>query len=632
MCFFGFSARVRLILIITRDSIMTSVSQSVLLRLVLLHCFLSLSLTAAAEGPLIGVHVAETGPEHYAERMDAANDLGIKLIRVPVDWNQLEPTQGLYNTVYVSQVKSRVAYAQSLSQRVVMMLGQSPEWAHVENGTPSYPPTEEHYQNYADAMKHIHSQLVDPTDEVQIDAATIMAWEVWNEPNAIEFWPTHNKRSADVFVLIDLAAAAEYTALLGKTYDTVKAAFPDLLILGGSLASADIDYLDAMYKAGAAGKFDHLSLHPYTRVDEEPGPNLGRSQYPDQCNESDGLAPPWCYKKGVERIRQVLDAKGDSGKQIWFTEFGTSSGAEYGDAGGKVRQQEHMKRALDILSEWFSMDDAMKIPVAIAYRLEDRVEQDNDDLFGLYNEGLSVTKPVAQEITKRVDVQGKLITCDTTTITLPHNQWSLLSLPCSVPSGVKISDLLGDDISLNGQPGIYRTHWIIYTYDSQERSYKDPGINGVLVSGQGFWFIQLSGGEVTLDLPSGSQVVSSHLPGGACQSQLGCVGLALSGATNSGIYWNLLGNPFSSNVVLDKLSVLTSSSPCGVLEEGCNLNEASDNNILSNTLWNYTAGEYKELTGAAIINSWTGFWAAELPAAAGKSPVLQVPVPSPGGP
>lgn len=605
---------------------MSGISKSILLRLMLLHYLLSLSLIAVAEGPLIGVHVAETSFKHYAERLDAANDLGIKLVRVPVDWNQLEPTEGAYNAIYVSQVKNRIAHAQGQSQRVVMMLGQSPEWAHVANGTPSYPPTENHYQDYADAMKYIHSQLVDPNDGVQIDAATIMAWEVWNEPNVIEFWPTHNKRSSDVFVLVDLAAAAEYTALLGKTYDTMKAAFPDIPILGGALASADTAYLNAMYDAGAAGKFDHLSLHPYTRVDEEPGPNQGRSQYPDQCNASDNLAPPWCYKKGVENIRQVLDQHGDNSKQIWFSEFGTSSGAEYGDAGSESQQQEHMKRALDILSEWFSQNDAMKIPVAIIYRLEDRSEQGNNDFFGLFNEGLSSKKPVAHEIAKRIDEQGKLITCDTT-ITIPHNQWSLLSLPCSVPSGTKVGDLFGDDINLNGRPGVYRSDWMIYTYDPVAHSYRDPGVNSELVPGQGFWYIQLSGGDVTLDLPSGSQVVSSHLSGKACQSQLGCVGLDLNGSSNAEISWNLLGNPFSSNFVIDKLSILTSSSPCGVQENGCNLNEAAEHNIMHNTFWTYADGGYERLSGAATINSWSGFWAAELPAAVGKSPVLQVPVP-----
>ena len=111
-------------------------SQSIFIRWALLYCLLSFSLTVTAEGPLIGVYIAETEQMHYAERMNAANDLGIKLVRVPVDWNQLESIQGTYNTDYVSRVKSRVAHAQSQSQRVVMMFAQSPEWAHVASSHP----------------------------------------------------------------------------------------------------------------------------------------------------------------------------------------------------------------------------------------------------------------------------------------------------------------------------------------------------------------------------------------------------------------------------------------------------------------------------------------------------------------
>jgi hypothetical protein len=427
-----------------------------------------------------------------------------------------------------------------------------------------------------------------------------------------------------VFVLIDLAAAEEYAALLGITYDTMKQAYPTMTILGGSLASADTEYLDAMYAAWGEGpaKFDHLALHPYSRVDGEAGPHHGKAQYPDQCNASDNLAPPWCYKQGVANIRQLLDAKGHSNKEIWFTEFGTSSSSEYGHAGNEGEQQEHMKRALDILSEWFSMNDAMKIPVAITYRLED----EGSDLFGLYETGLPTAKPVGQEIARRIDSQGKLITCDTT-VNIENAQWTMLSLPCKVPSGKTIEDLFADDVLINGQPGSYDNDWVVYIFNSELSEYEKSGLQDTLVPGQGFWFIQLSGNSVTLDLPPGSQVAPSHVPGGACQSQLGCIGLSLSGAPNDGARWNLLGNPFSAGVVTNKLTVLTNSGACSGLQDGCDLAEAAAANILHDSLWVYNENGYEERTGSMVIDSWDGFWAAELPAAAGLLPSLQVPVP-----
>jgi hypothetical protein len=321
-----------------------------------------------ADGPLIGIHISETQSiASYQNKITVASGLGIKVIRIPVDWNVLGANQDSYDISYIVEIKARVAFAEAQSQKVVMMMSQSPSWSNGGNN-PSFPPTEAHYSDYADAMAFLHAQLIDPTDNYQINTSTIMAWEVWNEPNVIEFWPTKAVRSG-TFVLIDLSAASDYADFLEVTYNTMKSQYPQMTILGGSLASADTDYLNAMYVSwDGVAKFDHLALHPYTRVDDEgdgvSNPHYGKAQYPDQCNIDDTLAPPWCYKQGVENIRQLLDSKGDTTKQIWFTEFGTASDNEFGGAGSVAEQKEHMKRALDILQDWFIDGDAMKIRVA----------------------------------------------------------------------------------------------------------------------------------------------------------------------------------------------------------------------------------------------------------------------------
>lgn len=358
-----------------------------------------------AAAPLIGVHIAETQElTEYQNRMDAANQLGMKVVRVPTDWAHLEPSAGNYNISYINVVKGRIARAQANGQQVVMMLSQSPAWANGGNH-PSYPPLPYHSQDFADAMAFLHGALLDPSDSYTIDEPTILAWEVWNEPNVIDFWPTSSVRSG-TNVLVDLRAANEYADLLEIVYSHMKGKYPALTILGGSLASGDIEYLQAMfnYWSGEA-KFDHLALHPYSKTDEEKGEHFGKTQYPDQCNVSDFLSPPWCYKQGVKNIRQTLDDHGYTNKQIWFTEFGTSSSAEWGYAGSEAEQLEHMRRALNILNEWYANNDSMKIPVAIAYRLQDK----GDDLFGLYDSSLN-PKPVAKEMQQRIDSQGRLIT------------------------------------------------------------------------------------------------------------------------------------------------------------------------------------------------------------------------------
>lgn len=366
--------------------------------------FLTLFKMVSASGPMIGVHISESDLSEYKNKIDKSVQLNIKVIRIPLDWNVLEPTQNNYNTSYINEVKARLSHAQLKGQKAVLMLGQSPSWANGNNHQ-SFPPTSNFYQAFANAMLHLHTALIDPNDTYLINTNSILAWEVWNEPNVVEFWGTHTVR-AGTYVLVHLDAAEEYAALLEICYTTMKSAYSGVTILGGSLASADTDYLQAMYTYwNNDAKFDHLSLHPYSRVDQEAGSNYSRSQYPDQCNESDTLAPPWCYKQGVENIRTLLDNKGDTQKQIWFTEFGTSSLDAWGHARSEVVQREHMYRALNILKDWYKDNDAMKIPIAIAYKLKD----EGTDKFGLYRNDLSI-KPVATEIKDRLDSNGELVT------------------------------------------------------------------------------------------------------------------------------------------------------------------------------------------------------------------------------
>ncbi len=364
--------------------------------------------------PLIGVHIQEESLSEYTNRLELARQLGIKVVRVPVDWNALEWQQNNPDINYVNEIKARVANAQG--QQVILMLSQTPEWANGGNA-PTYPPTPSHYQDFADAMVYLHQQLLQSGDNDDINASSILAWEVWNEPNIVDFWPTHGVRNG-AFALIELSAASEYAQLLAQTYDTMKSNYPGVPILGGSLASGDTAYLNAMYDHwNGDTKFDALSLHPYSRVDENEGPHYAHAQYPEQCN-NEPLSPPWCYKLGVENIRTMMNSHNDDDKEIWFTEFGVSSGQVgnsnnnypgWGNSGSESEQQVHLNRSLDILAAW----DTMKIPVAIWYQLKDQVSvseelYSGEGLFGLYHLDSSL-KPSGSALQSRLDSSGRLI-------------------------------------------------------------------------------------------------------------------------------------------------------------------------------------------------------------------------------
>ncbi len=346
---------------------------------------------------LLGVHAAETdGAAAYASKLDRAAALGLQTVRVPVDWAQLEPDgAGVFDPSYLDELRARIADARARGLEVVVLFTQSPGWANDHPEDPAYPPTPEHRADYARAMVRLAGELR--------DSGPVRAWEVWNEPNSVEFWPAYADRPrAGTFVLVPVEAAVEYAALLRRAYAAMKEADPGATVLGGSLASADVTYLDALWQAfGSDAPMDALALHPYARVDEREGPHWGYAQYPDQCNEAiDDLSPPWCFERGLEQIRDALGNRGFD-RPLWLTEFGVSSADAWGDAGSEAEQRRHLEIALDILRRRAGADD-LHVAAAFWYRLDD----EGDDRFGLYRED-GTLKPAGASLRERAALERR---------------------------------------------------------------------------------------------------------------------------------------------------------------------------------------------------------------------------------
>ncbi|MCP4246205.1 MAG: hypothetical protein GY778_04070 [bacterium] len=118
----------------------------------------------------------------------------------------------------------------------------------------------------------------------------VAAWEIWNEPNIQPFWSP-------------LPDPELYAQLLRAAYAAAKKADPDSVIVGGSLAGPDYDFLDKVYQHGARGTFDVLSYHNY-------GQELD-------------ITREW---SAVHRLREVMRRHGDGDKPIWHTETGFYTG------------------------------------------------------------------------------------------------------------------------------------------------------------------------------------------------------------------------------------------------------------------------------------------------------------------
>ncbi len=333
---------------------------------------------------MIGIHMLFNNPLINAQygadlvgaakaHVDDAVALGAEIIRFPGDWRQLEPdADGHFDNGYIENAAEIIDYAADNGVKVVMLFAQTPDWA-VPAGVsdPIWHPSE-NPSDYGDAV----AKLLRGMKNAGVDD-NIVAWEIWNEPNAQEFWASADLRD-NTYVLNDLAAAAEYVAMLNAAHDALKAVDPNAVVLGGSTAGADVEYIEKLYELGA--KFDALAIHPYARVNEATGLAWGPSEtsngYLDQI---------WSFKNGVEKVRQLMVDKGDADKDLWLTEFGWSSGDGWGDGGSEQLQAEYMAEALQLIGGWEF------VAGAIAYRLYEDAQE-----MGLLHED-GTRKPVADQ-------------------------------------------------------------------------------------------------------------------------------------------------------------------------------------------------------------------------------------------
>jgi len=157
-------------------------------------------------------------------------------------------------------------------------------------------------------------------------------WEMWNEPNIINFWPQPNVADYVNLILIPGANAIRKAAQeLGK---------PVFVITGGVAPAAtdgtnisQIDFVKGIYANGGKPYFDAIGHHPYCWPLDPAIPNNYN----------------WFLK--TQDIRDVMVENGDFNKQIWGTEMGwpTHSG---GNGISEIQQANYLSSAYDIWNQW----------------------------------------------------------------------------------------------------------------------------------------------------------------------------------------------------------------------------------------------------------------------------------------
>jgi hypothetical protein len=244
---------------------------------------------ASATPALSGVNIAgittlADGQRARAE-IAAAVRLHAKVVRVDVPWSTFEPSDARVDATALTGMDRLMADATAAGIRVIAIVDSTPCWASSAPASllrrcnprragraSAWPPR--HPTDYGSFVAFLAQRY----------GTRLAAIEVWNEPdqiNQLYFAGPHK--------------AVRYAALLKAAYRAIKAANPQVPVLGGSIVGSNGIFLRALYAAGIKGYYDGLAVHYYTLV----------------------LA-------AVREIREVQLQNGDP-TPLWLDEFGWSS-------------------------------------------------------------------------------------------------------------------------------------------------------------------------------------------------------------------------------------------------------------------------------------------------------------------
>ncbi len=179
---------------------------------------------------------------------------------------------------------------------------------------------------------------------------------------------------------------------------------------------------------------------------------------------------------------------------------------------------------------------------------------------------------------------------------LPNNQWRMISLPGNPGSANTVKAILGDDI-VNAEYGT-DGDWILFSYNAAIDSYQVVEYEAALEQGRGYWIIQTTGVDVTLDMSENNSVTNNFT-------------INLTVPQDEQLQrWNFVGNPFSIAKTIGDFIVKTDQNICS--NPACSLEKADEKGVVHKVFWHYTAGQYEKVEGETELKVWESFWCVAL--------------------
>jgi cellulase (glycosyl hydrolase family 5) len=241
----------------------------------------SLWCTSATAPAYFGMHVTNAGKNGWPSA-------GFRTLRTwnaypHVSWADINTSQGVYNW---SSLDALVTMAQNHGVDILYTFGRTPAWASsnptgycANNAAGScYPPSSQQYwKDFVTAVTHRY-------------AGKIKYWEIWNEPNSINFWT---------------GTAAQMVTMAGNAYPIIKGSSSAAVVVSPSpQGSSAYRWMENYFAAGGGKYSDVIACHGY----------LGTTN--GTTNPAENIIAI------INNMRSAMNTYGQGSKPLWTTEDG----------------------------------------------------------------------------------------------------------------------------------------------------------------------------------------------------------------------------------------------------------------------------------------------------------------------
>jgi len=309
------------------------------------------------------VHYRGADAATITREFDLMADMGVRWVRVDVDWSVIEDVQGRPDWTSADAIIDEAARR---GMNVLAVLAFTPSWARPDS------------PGDIGAVRHARpGRLSDYATFARTAAERyaprgVRAWEIWNEPNLGLFWPPQPD-------------ADEYGDVFRAGAQAIRNVDPHATLLTGGLSprypepdvgTPPLDFIEQLYENGTAQLADGIAVHPYSF------PALPKDDNEETVGEF----------KDLPALHRLMARHGDGEKKVWITEFGAPTGTG-NNAGSDDDQATALQQARRQVERW---------PWAgplIYYELVDGGTDpaENGENFGVLHADLS-PKPAAEQL------------------------------------------------------------------------------------------------------------------------------------------------------------------------------------------------------------------------------------------